>query len=174
MRKAIPFLILGLAVGAVVSCNNDVTGLEPPSDPATETFDASLGVNIATMTKTQYGVWVQDVTVGTGAQDSSITDSMTITYVGHLKTGAQFDAGTGVTFNVSLLVAGMHYGLLGMKEGGKRKIVIPSALGYGAQAVRDTSGAVKIPRQATLVFDVDLTKVFQHVDSTTTTSLRRP
>ena len=169
MRKAIPFL----ALAAAISCNHEVTGLEPPSDPATETFAAALGVNIATMTKTTSGVWYLDVTLGTGLRDSAKTDSITINYIGRIKTGAQFDASSNVTFEVGRIVPGMRDGLLGMKEGGKRKIVIPSSLGYGAQAIRGDSGKVTIPRQSTLVFDVDLIKVFNHVD-TTATALRKP
>ena len=169
MRKALPFL----ALAAAISCNHEITGLEPPSDPTTETFAASLGVTISAMTKTTSGVWYKDVTVGTGARDTTATDSITINYVGRIKTGTQFDAASNVTFQTASIVKGMRDGLMGMKEGGKRKLVIPSALGYGAQAIRDTNGAVKIPRQSTLIFDVDLVKAYNHVD-TTKTSLRTP
>src|SRR5215208_4600285 len=58
-------LILGAAaIGA--ACNNDITGLEPASDPATETFAASLNVNVSQMSKTKEGVYVRDVTPGSG------------------------------------------------------------------------------------------------------------
>jgi FKBP-type peptidyl-prolyl cis-trans isomerase FkpA len=173
MRKSLPLLTLAFGVAAVVSCNHEITGLEPPSNPATETFAASLGVNISAMTKTTSGVWYLDVTPGTGIKDSAKTDSITINYTGRIKTGAQFDAATSVTFEIGRIVVGMRDGLLGMKEGGKRKIVIPSSLGYGAQAIRDTNGAIKIPRQSTLIFDIDLIKVYNHVD-TTKTAIRTP
>ena len=169
MRKLLPLL----ALTAVLSCNDDVTGLGPPSDPTKETFAPSLGVNIATMTKTESGVWLLDVTPGTGKPDTATTDSIPINYTGRLKDGSQFDAGLNVTFEVARLVVGMRTGLYGMKEGGKRRLVIPSALGYAGQAIRDTSGAVKIPRQSTLIFDVDLITAFNRVD-TTKTSLRTP
>lgn len=169
MRKILPLL----ALTAAISCNDEITGLEPPSDPTTETFAPSLGVNLSAMTKNESGVWYLDSAVGTGKPDTATTDSVTINYVGRLKDGTQFDAGTNVTFQTANVVVGMRTGLYGMKEGGKRKLVIPSALGYGAQAIRDTNGAVKIPRQSTLVFDVDLLKVFNRAD-TTKTALRKP
>jgi peptidylprolyl isomerase len=169
MRRILPLL----ALTAAISCNNDVTGLEPPSDPAKETFAPALGVDLAAMTKTPSGVWYLDVTVGTGKPDTATTDSITINYVGRLKDGKQFDASNNVTFEVARIVVGMRTGLVGMKEGGKRKLVIPSALGYGPQAIRDTSGAVTIPRQSTLIFDVDLITAYNKVD-TTTASLRKP
>lgn len=162
MRKVLPLL----ALAAAISCNNEVTGLAPPSDPTAETFAPSLGVNISAMSKTASGVWYLDGIVGTGKTDTATTDSITINYVGRIKDGSQFDAATNVTFPTASIVVGMRTGLLGMKEGGKRKLVIPSALGYGAQAIRDTAGKVTIPRQSTLVFDVDLIKVFNRVDTT--------
>jgi FKBP-type peptidyl-prolyl cis-trans isomerase FkpA len=163
-----------MSLAATISCNGDVTGLEPPSDPATETFAASLGVNIDSMTKNEAGVWYLDITVGTGPADTATTDSVTINYVGRIKDGSQFDANNAVTFRPIDLVVGMRTGLYGMKEGGKRKIVIPSALGYGPNAIRDTSGAIKIPRQSTLIFDIDLTKVYNKVDTTTPGAFRKP
>jgi FKBP-type peptidyl-prolyl cis-trans isomerase FkpA len=171
MRKNI--LFLGLA--ATISCNGEVTGLEPPSDPATETFAASLGVNLDSMTKNDAGVWYLDVTVGAGLPDTATTDSVTINYVGRIKDGSQFDASNAVTFRPVDLIVGMRTGLYGMKEGGKRKIVIPSALGYGPNAIRDTLGGIKIPRQSTLIFDIDLTKVYNKVDTTVTPgAFRKP
>jgi FKBP-type peptidyl-prolyl cis-trans isomerase FkpA len=169
MRKTLLLFLL-----AAISCNNEITGLEPPSDPTTETFDPALGVNIATMTKTESGVWYSDVTVGTGLPDTATTDSIFIKYVGRLKNNSQFDASNGVTFAVASIVVGMRTGLYGMKEGGKRKLVIPSSLGYGSQAIRDTNGAVLIPRQSTLVFDVDLIKAYNDTTTTPAPALRKP
>ena len=175
MRKVFPLF----AITALLSCNDTVTGLEPPSDPSKETFAPSLGVDIAAMTKTEAGVWYLDLKLGTGnmvqsTSKDTITDSMTINYIGFIKDGSQFDNGTGLTFTPGAVVPGMRSGLFGMKVGGKRKIVIPSELGYGASAKRDTSGKVTIPRQSTLIFDIDLTNVFNHVDTTTTHALRKP
>src|SRR5690349_14007653 len=131
MRKLLPYLIFA----SVISCNDTITGLEAPSDPTKETFAASLGVNIATMLKTESGVYYADVAVGTGVADTATTDSIKINYTGRLKDGFQFDASTNVTFPVASIVTGMRQGLYGMKEGGKRKLVIPSALGYGPTAI---------------------------------------
>jgi FKBP-type peptidyl-prolyl cis-trans isomerase FkpA len=170
MRKPLLLLLI-----AAISCNDQVTGLEPPSDPTTETFDPALGVNIAAMTKTASGVWYSDVTVGTGLPDTATTDSVQIGYVGRLKDGTQFEANSSVVFPVVILTTGMRTGLYGMKEGGKRKLVIPSALGYGGEAKRDTNGAILIPRQSTLIFDIDLIKAFNKVDTTTPSpAFRKP
>lgn len=145
---------------ATASCNNEVTGLEPPSDPATETFAASLGVNIAAMTRNAAGVYFLDQVVGTGAEMTEKADSVFVTYAGYLKDGTLFESGTGARFVPLGLITGFRVGLVGMREGGKRKLVIPSELAYGGRSVREPDGSIKIPRQSTLIFDVELLKVY--------------
>lgn len=103
---------------------------------------------------------VTDVTIGTGAA-AAAGDSITVNYVGSLTNGAVFDAsanhGTaGFTFNLGVgqVIKGWDQGIVGMKEGGKRTLVIPSSLAYGNQAVGDV-----IPANSTLIFEVELLKV---------------
>lgn len=158
--KRLTFLCIALVVA--VSCNGEITGLGPPSNPATETFAASLGVDIAQMSKTTAGVYYRDVVIGAidTLEVKSTTDSVRVTYAGFLKDAKLFDSGTGVTFQPSGLIQGFRDGMLGMREGGKRKLVIPSALGYGGTSIKNVDGTIKIPRQSTLIFDVELLKVF--------------
>ncbi|HWC46249.1 MAG TPA: hypothetical protein VG868_09070, partial [Casimicrobiaceae bacterium] len=61
-----------------------------PSDPTHETFDASLGVNIATMEKTQLGDYREDLVVGTGDQLTTLT-SVSIHYSAYLSNGTLID-----------------------------------------------------------------------------------
>lgn len=148
-------LLLTLAVG-VMGCTGEIAGLGPPSDPATETFAASLGVDLSKMTKTPDGLYYRDLNVGTGAAVTSDT-TVTVTYAGYLTDGTLFDSGTGVQFLTSGVVPGFSEGLKaggGMKVHGVRQLVIPSALGYG----QDGSPPA-IPRQSTLVFKVTLVSI---------------
>lgn len=152
--------ILFLSLLATSSCNDTVVGLGPPSDPATEAFAASLGVNIGQMTKMSNGVYYRDIVLGTGAEAGTTTDTVWVTYAGYLNDGKLFDSGTNVKFIPLTLVPGFRDGMAGMKEGGRRKLVIPSALGYGGISVKEpTTGKIKIPRQSTLIFDIDLLKL---------------
>lgn len=153
------FAMLCATLLATSACNDEITGLEPPSNPATEVFADVLEVDIASMTKTAEGVYYKDLTVGTGTEIVSTTDSVFVTYAGYLKDGKLFDSGTNVKFDPDNLIAGFRVGMLGMKEGGKRKLVIPSELGYGPTTLRNPDGTTKIPRQSTLVFDVEVLKV---------------
>jgi FKBP-type peptidyl-prolyl cis-trans isomerase FkpA len=156
-----PFrLALGLLAAATfVACNDDIAGLGPPSDPATEEFAASLNVDIATMTKAPTGVWYRDEVVGDGAEVVTASDTIVVNYAGFLKDGDLFDSGTNVTFPRAGLVAGFRDGVLGMKVGGTRKLVIPSELGYGGVSQKNAQGEITIPRQSTLIFDVTLRRV---------------
>lgn len=153
------FAFLMAALIATAGCNNEVTGLEPPSDPATETFAASLGVNISAMSRTSTGVYYLDEVVGTGPEIIEKTDSVFVNYAGFLKDGRLFDSGTNTRFVLNAVIPGFKSGMTGMREGGKRKLVIPSAQGYGGQTIRESNGRVKIPRQSTLIFNVEVLKV---------------
>jgi FKBP-type peptidyl-prolyl cis-trans isomerase FkpA len=148
-----------LAAATLLACNDDVAGLGPPSDPTTEEFAPSLNVNIATMTRHPSGVWYRDDVVGDGAEVTDASDTIVVNYAGFLKDGDLFDSGTNVTFPRGGLVEGFQNGVLGMKVGGTRKLVIPSELGYGGVSQKDPQGQITIPRQSTLIFDVTLRRV---------------
>jgi peptidylprolyl isomerase len=150
-----------LALVVTGACNNQITGLGPPSDPASETFDPSLGIIIADMTKLESGVYIEDLILGDGDSVFAETDTVWLTYTGFLKTGEEFDSGTNVRFPLGDVVPGRAFGVQGMKIGGRRMIVIPSALGYGDRSVTEP-GTVDpvIPRQSTLIFRVELLRVF--------------
>ncbi len=101
-----------------------------------------------------------DEVAGTGAS-AAAGDSVTVNYVGSLTNGTVFDASanhgtTGFTFSLGAgqVIKGWDQGIAGMKEGGKRKLVIPAALAYGNQAVGNV-----IPANSTLIFEVELLKV---------------
>jgi peptidylprolyl isomerase len=101
----------------------------------------------------------KDLVVGTGAE-AKPGDAVTVNYVGMLTNGTVFDASanhgtTGFTFNLGAgqVIKGWDEGVAGMKVGGKRELVIPPSLGYGAQSVGS------IPANSVLVFEVELLNV---------------
>ena len=105
-----------------------------------------------------------DTTVGTGAT-ATAGKRVTVNYTGWLYLpdapdhhGEKFDSSIGrkpFTFRLGsgMVIPGWDQGVDGMKVGGKRTLVIPAALGYGAQ------GAGPIPPNANLIFDVELLDV---------------
>lgn len=101
----------------------------------------------------------EDVQVGTGAECKE-GDKVKVHYTGKLlKTNFKFDSSVGktpfeFTLGKSEVIKGWDQGVVGMKVGGKRKLTIPSKLGYG-----DNGSPPKIPGKATLVFDVELLEI---------------
>ena len=105
---------------------------------------------------TESGLRYEDIVVGTGASPQRGHD-VTVHYTGMLVDGTKFDSsldgGRPFTFQIGVgqVIKGWDEGVMGMKVGGKRKLVIPPQLGYGARG----AGAV-IPPNTTLVFEVEL------------------
>ena len=102
------------------------------------------------------GLQVTDETVGTG-DEAVAGKTVTVNYVGTLTNGTKFDSSydRNQPFEFHLgagqVIKGWDQGVAGMKVGGKRKLVIPPDLGYGAQGAGNS-----IPPNATLVFEVEL------------------
>lgn len=105
---------------------------------------------------TPSGLKYVDQTVGTG-DVAVVGKNVSVHYTGWLENGKKFDSSVdrGQSFSFPLgagrVIKGWDEGVQGMKVGGKRKLTIPSDLGYGSRG----AGGV-IPPNATLIFDVEL------------------
>lgn len=103
----------------------------------------------------------EDLAVGSG-DEAKDGDKVKVNYTGRLlKTNFMFDTSVGpgkkpFEFQIGKgsVIKGWDQGVVGMKVGGKRKLTIPSRLGYG-----DKGSPPKIPAKATLVFEVELLSV---------------
>jgi FKBP-type peptidyl-prolyl cis-trans isomerase FkpA len=138
---------------ALVGCLDVPTVADSPTDPSTEAFASSLGVDIPQMTKTALGDYFKDLAVGDGAALAAPA-SVFITYQGFLKNGALFGQESVTPINLSLEgPVGLRDGMIGMRVHGQRLIVIPSELGYGV------NGNAGIPPNSTLIFVVQLESI---------------
>ena len=152
-------LLAGLATTAAVaiSCGNSspAPAIVNATNLDTVSFASSLNVHLSAMTKINDGLYYQDSVVGTGgtaARGSSITAN----YTGWLTNGVSFQSGgftNPTALGVGAFIVGWDEGLIGMKVGGWRKLVISPALGYGNGA----NGS--IPANSVLIFNVQLTSV---------------
>jgi FKBP-type peptidyl-prolyl cis-trans isomerase FkpA len=135
-------------------------GGEPPKgDTAGGGMAAELEIDPAALTKTASGLQYQDVVTGSGAE-ATPGQVAVVHYTGWLTDGTKFDSSRdrGEPFSFPLgggqVIAGWDEGVAGMKVGGRRKLVIPPDLGYGAGGSPPV-----IPPASTLVFDVELLEI---------------
>ena len=100
-----------------------------------------------------------DMVVGCGNAIPDGTATITANYTGWVQGGAKFDSsvdrGQPAQFALTGVIKGWTQGLVGMKIGGVRRLIIPGALAYGASP---PSGS-NIPPNATLIFDVSLISI---------------
>ncbi len=106
------------------------------------------------------GLIIEDIIVGEGIEANDY-NKIVVNYTGRLEDGSIFDSslnsGRGpftFTLGVGAVIKGWDLGVKGMKVGGKRKLIIPSELGYG-----DKGAGSVIPPGATLIFEIDLIEV---------------
>lgn len=117
------------------------------------TFAASLGIDLSAMDKLPSGVYILDRVVGTG-ESLAYGNNADLNYRGWLSTGVLFDQGTfSFLMGNSEVIPGFEQGMLGMKVGGTRLMIIPPILAYGER------GAPGIPPGSIVVFEVELLNV---------------
>jgi peptidylprolyl isomerase len=139
-----------MAVAAALALSGAVSSINP----------AIAEPQGSSMTTTPSGLQYEDTVVGTGAAPET-GQICVMHYTGWLyqdgKKGAKFDSSLdrGKPFEFPIgtgrVIKGWDEGVASMKVGGKRTLIIPAALGYGARG----AGGV-IPPNATLMFDVEL------------------
>jgi FKBP-type peptidyl-prolyl cis-trans isomerase len=110
-------------------------------------------------TTTSSGLQVIDEVVGTG-QEAKTGDTVSVNYTGWLADGTKFDSSydrnqaLDFTLGAGNVIKGWDEGVVGMKVGGKRKLIIPPDLAYGASGYPPV-----IPANATLTFEVELVAI---------------
>jgi len=143
--KRLPLLVASLVLAG---CNLSTDVESHPSDPTTEIFAAGLQVDLATMTKTTLGIYYRDLKPGDG-QPLVGTPNVLISYQEFLKDGFVVGAVVNVPQALAGMIPGIRDGMQGMKPGGERLMVIPSALAYG-----NSPGVPGVPPNSTLVVDM--------------------
>jgi FKBP-type peptidyl-prolyl cis-trans isomerase len=105
-----------------------------------------------------YRMVIDDVKFGIG-QEVKSGDTVVVNYIGTLQNGTEFDNSykRGQTFSFKVgegqVIKGWEEGLVGMKVGGQRMLVIPPEMGYGEQNIGP------IPANSTLVFAIELVEI---------------
>lgn len=155
-------IVLALLLLAVpdVGCgpSHEAPVVSPSPVPSSSVVGiGSVSVPSSTKPPNDGSLDTEDLVVGTGPVVER-GQRVRMYYVGTLENGTEFDRTLRRPFEFQLgsgeVIAGWDQGIPGMHVGGKRKIVIPPELGYGARGVPPT-----IPPNATLIFEVELLEV---------------
>ena len=127
-----------------------------PAAPAGVPFTPELALDFSKMTVSESGLYIEEVAIGLGM---IAADSMAVIahYTGWLPDGSKFDSSVdrgepfGFGLGLGQVIQGWDEGVAGMRVGGKRRLVIPPDLAYGAGGRPPV-----IPPSSWLVFDIEL------------------
>lgn len=159
MRNAAPLFALMVSI-ALSGCAATSTPLADRAGSASTSAASAAPAEAARpatpeMVTTRSGLQYQDLRVGDGALAESGMEAL-IQYNGWLTDGRKFDSSydrgqpTRLFIGRGETIRALDEGLLGMRVGGRRKLIVPPALGFGH------TGAQNVPPNATLVFEVEL------------------
>ena len=157
--RSLAVALFPLAFTACLEGSDASTNATPNIPIEQTTFAAALNVDLAASTKTSTGLYIRDLTVGPGAA-ATITSTVSVYYEGFLANGGRFDFRLSpsqpiqFTNGTGAVIAGWEEGIVGMKVGGKRQLIIPPSLAYGPYGRLPI-----IPQNAVLVFTVELVSI---------------
>ncbi|MCE3259967.1 MAG: FKBP-type peptidyl-prolyl cis-trans isomerase [Bacteroidetes bacterium] len=142
-------LLLAFLLGSGCNKKNNVSNQAAEDEKIINDIITGHGMNAQS---TGSGLYYYIKTQGTGTH-ATAGSSVKVKYTGRLPDGTVFDQSNGATFSLGSVIKGWQEGIPYFKEGGHGYLLIPSALGYGAQSTG------KIPANSVLVFEIDLLDV---------------
>jgi FKBP-type peptidyl-prolyl cis-trans isomerase FkpA len=154
-RWLTPVLLIVLAAG----CGRDDAAVIPPAqDPVELTYAPELAVDLTSMTKSPSGLYWQDLYEGSGSvarRNRTVTVEFTMWLHDGARVRGSADSGDNPRFTLGSdeILPAWNEGIEGMREGGRRKLVAPPHLAFGA------AGSGAIPPNATLVMTIELLDV---------------
>lgn len=161
ISSARPFrtlILLPLAL-TLAACGSDENGPAEVElqDPAQITYASVLGVDLSSMQLQSSGLYIRDLEDGAG-DPTAAGDVMVVHYSGWINDGTLFDSSHNpgrepftLVAGSGGVIAGWQEGLIGMRVGGLRQLVIPPQLAYGVQ-----SPSPLIPAGSVLIFEIEL------------------
>ncbi|HEY4131337.1 MAG TPA: FKBP-type peptidyl-prolyl cis-trans isomerase [Gemmatimonadaceae bacterium] len=169
--RALAISALGLAAACASGGGAATTTPASPATPATSApaplspiadgdiehtkFGSSLDISLAKFMRRNSGLYVQDIQTGTGAVAAQARNAV-VRYTGYTPDGKSFDSGEiTLTIGAGKVIRAWDEGVLGMRVGGRRRLISPPHLAYGSRGSPPV-----IPPNAVLVFDMELMQVY--------------
>lgn len=153
MKTLMPLALVASLAACQAAQNNNQAAANQQAAPAPAPQPAPAAPQGNGQT-TASGLRVETLSPGSGSRPS-MGDAVLVTYEGRLADGTMFDSSTSpVPMTVGELIPGFNEGLMLMNKGGRYRLHIPAAIGYGAQG----AGGV-VPPNADLIFDVTLVDI---------------
>jgi len=160
-QKIMAVLAAAGLLGALGACNDFTGGATVTCRTPTPTITGTQGDT----TTTNVGVRYLETQVGTGAT-AGICQGVSVHYALRVAgSDSVFDTSAGhqpisfTTGTATLSIVGVELGVVGMKVGGKRRLIIPASLAFGAVDRVDGTGKVVVPAGSTIIADVELVNV---------------
>jgi len=141
--------LIALALAACASAGG------PEADPTALTYAPVTEVDFDRMERTTSGLWIEEIAEGVG-RVAARGNRIRIHYIGYLADGTVVDSSLGgESYQFELgsadVIRGWNQGIVGMKVGGRRRLVIRPGLAYGARGRPPV-----VPPNAVLVFEIQL------------------
>lgn len=114
--------------------------------------------SITTAVKHGSNMYYEVILSGSG-NSPELCSTILIKYEGKLTSGTVFDSKNAQIFTLGTLIEAWKVGLPLIKKGGRIRLYVPPTLGYGNADVKDDTGAVIIPANSVLIFDITLNDV---------------
>jgi FKBP-type peptidyl-prolyl cis-trans isomerase len=151
------FILFSLLLVSIFSCkktdtNPDFSAIDK------QIIEEYITVKKLTAQSTSSGLYYVITTPG-GATHPTINSTVTVNYNGYLANGTVFDhstSGKPLTIALNNVIQGWQEGLLLIGTGGRIKLLIPSAMGYGSVNKYNSAGQIVIPMNSVIIFDVEL------------------
>jgi FKBP-type peptidyl-prolyl cis-trans isomerase len=162
MRRIISLSLIALLSLGAAACGSE--GGDPTGPAVTveqTTFAPSLNVDLAAMTRASTGYYFQDLVAGNG-DIARQGDSLNVVFTGYLANGTAFAVANQLSFKLGTtpVMEGWQQGLIGAPNGGRRRLIIPPALGYGNRDIVDgENNKIVVPKNSVLVYDITIVSI---------------
>jgi FKBP-type peptidyl-prolyl cis-trans isomerase len=148
-------LRVALVAGVVILAGACASAAGPPPDPALLTYAPETGVDLSRMEQTSSGLYIEEIQEGVG-KTAVRGDRVRIHFISWLPDGTLVDstlAGDAYQFELGSdeVIRGWNQGVVGMRVGGRRRLLIRPGLAYGARG-----RSPRVPPNAVLIFEIQL------------------